>query len=123
MKIRNGFVSNSSSSSFVVMGTRDKRVREAMEQKIELDNLDVVYEELDKYEIGYGLYSLDGIIFDCSCGENIYVVGVDLESDEYDDNITLGQIKDIAIDRIKTTLNIELTRDDLKIICDECSSE
>jgi len=52
MKIRNGFVSNSSSSSFIVLGVYSN-------DDTEIEGLDSVYIETSKYEYAKGIVIAD----------------------------------------------------------------
>ena len=82
MKIRNGFVSNSSSSSFVVLGIKS-------DDDLENDEFDSIYVESD---------------------EDYYVTGMEISDDEYleETETSLTELNEMA-EKVAKALNVPVS--------------
>ena len=87
MKIRNGFVSNSSSSSFIVRGTKVEKELLASLLKIDVDDVD--YPDLEKYHKGFQTASTR-YYFGGKEGSDI-IIGIGIGSDD-------GQVTEVPDD-------------------------
>jgi hypothetical protein len=100
MKVRNGFVSNSSSSSFVILGVR--------RNGIENEDGDI---DIDEEDLGEGIDSLyvEGEEYD-------YVTGFILaDGEEYleDNSISFSELKEMA-EKVSKALNVDI--EEVKLI-------
>ena len=81
MKIRNGFVSNSSSSSYLVVIPEKFDVKEFLNKKnIDIENLDFEVENIDELIEKINGYINEGKIWECENYEEFYWIS-DLFSD------------------------------------------
>jgi hypothetical protein len=103
MKIRFGFVSNSSSSSFLIVGTDNKSLIEKLLEKernsIEDDNSGVANGDLVSF-IG--------------SDDDYHLAGMEIEGLLRKD-FTLKELKQKFIERAKKSLDVDITEDDLDL--------
>ena len=122
MKVRSGFISNSSSSSFIAVGVSH------WEHKSEFDLLiasvfkkkadDVDYEDLEKYEFGQGQYRINDIdIF--TYGDQLNVIGIDAESLIVKD-MRLSEMQLECQKRFKANSNIDVPINKIQFRYGEC---
>lgn len=108
MKFRNGFVSNSSSSSFLIVGVSDDSL---MRQIAEKDGkyFDGEYQDVD---CNYGVDSSSTINYYGSWGEPYYM-GVDI-SDKLENQI-LPELRKEFQEKIKEEYGIDIPLDKIKL--------
>lgn len=116
MKIRTGFVSNSSSSSFCVIGVNDeklvRRLAEAEGKKYSYDD----NEEWDDY-LPFG-HDEGNVVNFFSRGEGIPVVsGIDLTY--FGENKTIREMRFEVQERIKKELGVDVELHKIKLIFGE----
>ena len=107
MKIRQGFVSNSSSTSFCIVGvggceedefTRKFVKDEELLKKIQADD-------------GYGIYELDGdVSVYMECYDKIVYIGLDIG--KIKDDETYNEFKDRALESLKKS-GLNVTKEDI----------
>lgn len=125
MKIRNGFVSNSSSSSFIIVGICNKSKIQALLKKIGWDSEkdDDWYDRIEEMfnSINHGQYEKDGLIYIWGSEKYPMYVGINplpfLKAD-----LTLSEIKGRLIKRFDD-LGINIQEKDIDIDYGESCSE
>lgn len=126
MKIRQGFVSNSSSSSFVAVLTRDKDTINKFLEKcgITRDDIgDIQYDGHSDFEdVNYGVleHKPSGLQAYCCCGE-IYWVGLDVFN-MLNKDMRVSECK-VRVKNMFEKFGVKVNEKDLHLDCDECSSE
>lgn len=128
MKIRSGFVSNSSSSSFLIIGTTDSVYKIA--EKVGLLNDDDEYSNWTENEnivdAGYGGAELAGKRFSDAMPyvfygswDEPYYFGIDAEG-----LLELGErvpdLKELFIKKVKEDFDIDLSNSEVKLHFGEC---
>lgn len=113
MKIRYGFVSNSSSSSFLIVGITDDSIIDKIIKHKELTK-----EEIEQ-EMNFGMYNSEDLDF-LGNGEIEYV-GVELDETELDTK-PLIIIKQEFADKIKRDYNIIIPIDKIRMHYGEVST-
>lgn len=132
MKTRTGFVSNSSSSSFVAVGIR-RRGSSNDEKRFKklLDSMDVPSDEYDwedsriqkLKDVGYGEYEMvDGSEIHLYGGYEINTIGFDA-AEYLENDWTLSEIKEEFINTIKKHYKMSIPETSVKLIVDKVSSE
>ncbi len=138
MKVRTDFVSNSSSGSFCIIGMDNETLIKAF---IELHRDEIIENPEDedcrylKGEYGYGLTEHMGLVIVGADAEDVRYIGVPFDDDEpnlkyardevsihFTDDMTLGDLKDMIVERFKEA-GVKMERKYLKIIQGECSNE
>jgi len=141
MKVRNGFVSNSSSSSFVILGTSDDQVCKRLGEKLgfafddcdDCDDIDYddVYEIMDKFSGSlYGSVRLPDdkdveIVID-TYDREVRCAGILLSNDgeEIDLPDDTKPLKEYAAERLSKASCIDnISPSSIKLICGESSNE
>jgi len=140
MKIRTGFVSNSSSSSFIAVGLRRPGYGKKMEgskfeellEAMGLDTDDHDYEDFErggKYEHkvnerGYGVFGMkdDSGLEMFRSTYNFNVVGFDVELLLKKD-MRLSEMRQLFVDMVKEKYGVDVDPSDVVVECDTTSSE
>lgn len=128
MKTRQGFVSNSSTSSFVAVAVRDRDIINQAKEKLGLNELGEYWwqkiEEKGFEETGHGLYQhldtgleLIGMRWD---GE-ISLIGLQIHDLLDNDNFTVGECKETLVTMF-ADLGIDIDLDLVKFEFGECSN-
>lgn len=104
MKIRNGFVSNSSSSSFLIYGIQmeESELLENLSLK-QTDNEEDAYEDI--YEVLDEAFRKTGMVYVCPEGFDYWYIG--RSWDEVKDNETGKQFKERVREEIKKVFKVE----------------
>lgn len=102
MKIRTGYVSNSSSSSFLIVGVSDPKSINQIIKSTKLKRKEIVE------DMSFGVCEIDGILF--LGNEDIYYAGTDLTEEIMNDKTLMQLKKEFAQDlkeRYKLTIPID----------------
>jgi len=123
MKIRTGFVSNSSSSSFCVVGTDNKQeINKILKYiGIKLEDGQIPWE--DKYPNGFedgdfGQFTYDDLII---VGQTPYIIG--LSAEEILENTTLKETRKNIIKTLNSKYGTKLEERDIQFHYGESSNE
>jgi len=128
MKIRSGFVSNSSSSSFVAVGIEkyikypkiNPKFDAALMALVGKFSDDITYEDLDTIWVQSGTCFKDGISLYTSDAEPFFI-GIDIE-DKIKADKRLSEIKKECQQLFKNNLKVSITLKELQLKIGECSS-
>jgi hypothetical protein len=119
MKIRAGFVANSSTSSYLLVGVSDDTLISAFAkaQKITFNGFDSYDygegdEELYEAEMSHGVYDCDGLTYAGSDGTP-FVVGIDAES--ILEKVNIPKAKEMFREKAKT-LGIDILLSDIELL-------
>jgi len=127
MKIRAGFVSNSSSSSFLMVGTDDKGICHAIAQKAGVpEDQDAFWDWMADNSTDYGMTSFKGldIVTDPYNDTKIWCVGIMVGGEEGERDIDgLGKIRDKAIKLLAKYSGMNVSCSKVKLIFGESSNE
>jgi len=120
MKIRMGFVSNSSSSSFCIIGTENsdliRKLAEAENKSFDYDGEDW---DDDKYDyFGYGCN--EGEVIDFYGDESPYYAGIDLK--KFGEDISIKEMKKLFIKKVKKELGVDVEEEDVALLFGECGN-
>ena len=113
MKIRDGFVSNSSSSSFLIIGTSNERLIDILIEAVGMTREEILE------EINFGGYETDGITFIGS--EEIYHAGKELNESDMD-KLPLLILKQKFSKELKEKYNIDIPIKDIGLFYGESPS-
>lgn len=114
MKIRNGFVSNSSTSSFCIIGTDDRFI---IEQLANAEGKN--FSDIDEWNFEYGCCEGKVVKFYGNEETPLYC-GIPIEV--FGENITIKEMKKQLVELIKTKLKINISVKDTKLIIEECGN-
>jgi hypothetical protein len=111
MKIRQGFVSNSSSSSFCIIGVTGD-IAKTLARKEHLSSL---YDEEGEWDYGHGEYwcKSDSILKYYGDGEEVYYAGIDAE--ELLNSMTVPEIATEFTKVCKDALGINVNPEQVKL--------
>jgi hypothetical protein len=128
MKIRAGFVSNSSSSSFLMIGTSDKNICAAIAQQAGIpEDLDAFWDWVAENATGYGTASFEDIdIVTDPCSDTmVWCVGIMVGGDEESERDIdgLGKVRDRAIKILSKCSGMNVPCSKVKLIFGESSNE
>lgn len=117
MKLRLGFVSNSSSSSFCIIGTTNKKV---ISLCLEKDNID--WTNLEDTDYGYGELKTKKLNYYGTYEDNLpYYVG--LEAEKLLENKTLPEAIEYTLNYFKENYTDNIKKSDIEFCYDICSSD
>ena len=129
MKIRSGFVSNSSTSSFIILNVSDRKVKDKLTRALRLDELldeeDYWYENIleagwENYDYGLYNHKKSGIIAALTEDGDVWSIGLELEKLLKQD-LNLSQCKQLLKEKLKE-LKIDIEDKDMSIRVDQSSS-
>lgn len=123
MKVRNGFVSNSSSSSFMAVGIvswYDPKEFDLLAASIFKKRFDeVTWEDLEPYMCGEGTYKFNDLDMFGSDGK-LFLIGLSAES-FIDQDMRLSEIKKECQKRFKQNFNINIPSEKIVLRYGECN--
>jgi len=124
MKVRSGFVSNSSSSSFIAITIQDEDLIKEITTAIGISD-PITWETVgsrDWYELNYGIYRYKNFPIALRIGYDYFSwVGMLIE-DELKNNLTVLECKKILQQNLKN-IGIDISIDSLTFRYGTCSSE
>lgn len=107
MKKRMGFVSNSSSSSFCILGVTSDEIEEQIDVNTLSEEFDWYYFSSKDIQVRSGI----------SDYYESYVIGVSPSS--LDENLTIVQNKEVVAEKINKVFGTTFTKDDIGFMVDE----
>lgn len=128
MKIRAGFVSNSSSSSFLMVGTSDKGICTAIAQKAGIpEDQDAFWDWMAENSTGYGTASFKDIdiVTDPYSDTKVWCVGIMVGGDDESERDIdgLGKVRDKAMKILAKYSGMNVSCSKVKLIFGESSNE
>ena len=119
MKIRTGFVSNSSSSSFMCLGVGcDSLINKLLKAEKLERNSDGYYDDCDS-----GILEGKVITF-YGNGDGFFAAGIDENpTKEILEQMALPAARQMFVNKIKSKFNIDIKIEDVDLIWGECSSD
>lgn len=115
-KIRLGFVSNSSSSSFCIIGTSNKNI---ISKCLEVDKID--WSDLENTDYGYGELKTKKLNYYGTYEEDYpYYAGI--EAEKFLEDKTIPEAKKYFINYIKENYNETISLKEVEFIYGECGS-
>jgi hypothetical protein len=104
MKIRTGFVSNSSTSSFCILGTGDEKV---IKKLLKAEGLLKQADSGDLLSMGQYTGSLVTFVGSGGGADEIYLAGCAIEGDMLEEK-TLSQIRQEFVESVRTHLGVDI---------------